>query len=278
MAKDRFADVRSPYFVKGQAVLRPSVVAFVDILGYQEMMLKAVSTAAAAQFLSTLRAALSGALQEMLDDERDGWDVLESDMYRVRVFTDNVVVGYPIHDDAESELGRVFSMLGRLQLNLALLGFFLRGGIAVGEVFMDELVVYGSGLVDAYKGESTLAQDPRVVLTESAVRAVKKHLNYYSDPQWSPQARDLLLDADGQFFLNYLDALVLDEDEVDLESLERHKEQVGIRLAEFARAPKIWSKYEWVARYHNVFCEQHQVDKALMVDVSTFQIRPGRIV
>jgi hypothetical protein len=40
---------------------------------------------------------------------------------------------------------------------------------------------------------------------------------------------------------------------VDL--LTQHKRLVEAKLHEYAAEPTVWSKYHWVARYHNFFCK-----------------------
>ena len=56
----------------------------------------------------------------------------------MRAFTDNIVIGYPIRGrgDAESELVTIFRNLSYFQMKLTMDGFFVRGAIAVGELYM----------------------------------------------------------------------------------------------------------------------------------------------
>lgn len=74
------------------------------------------------------------------------------------------MIGYPIHTDGEIELGNAFSDLSYFQMIMSMEGFFIRGGIAIGDLYMDEITVFGSGLMEAYQAETTLARDPRIVL------------------------------------------------------------------------------------------------------------------
>jgi hypothetical protein len=90
-------------------------------------------------------------------------------------------------------------------------------------------------------------------------------------------------DTDGQWFLNYLETTLFGVEE-QLEGplyheLERHKQRVGTRLREFRSEPRIWSKYAWVANYHNFFCDQYpeHFDDSHKVDWGAAQVRPSRI-
>jgi hypothetical protein len=80
-----------------------------------------------------------------------------------------LVLGFPIIDDGESEFGRMIYSVGLFQYSLLRHGFFVRGGITVGPLYMDEDMVYGKGLLDAYDAECKLARDPRVVLAPAAM-------------------------------------------------------------------------------------------------------------
>src|SRR5437879_6285601 len=114
----------------------------------------------------------------------------------------NIVMGWPIRSDGEAELGSAFSALSWFQFEMVNAGYFIRGAISVGNVYLDDIAVVGGGLIEVYEGESSLARDPRIILTKSAMEAVKEHLNYYGAASGggshAPQNRELLKDADGQ--------------------------------------------------------------------------------
>jgi hypothetical protein len=277
---------RNPYLDDhGKPIFHQSVVAFIDVLGYEDMVLASEAAGHNYDFLVHLRNTLTNAIQYLDEDRGEKILILhpklfKKDLYRIRIFTDNIVIGYPVRDDAESELGRVFSLLAYFQLEMVMHGFFLRGAIAVGDLFMDDIVVFGKGLIEAYRGERDKARDPRIILTDSATKAVEKHLKYYASPSHSPQARDLYIDADGQYFLNYLDTILIAEDEHGpfYEELDKHKRAVETCLDKYRSRPAIWSKYAWAANYHNFFCDQsHYFSEEHRVDLSKYQMSPRRI-
>ena len=156
-------------------------------------------------------------------------------------------------------------------------GFFVRGGVSIGQLYMDENIVFGPALIDAYAAEQSHARDPRIVLTPAAVSAVKRHLTYYARPHDAPQTREFFLDSDGQCFINYLEAIVPEVDGPDLRTLRRHKRQVQKMLRRYRTRPPIWSKYAWVAGYHNFFCRQQHCPEQLFIDLSKYQMTPSLI-
>jgi hypothetical protein len=282
------SDDRNPYVTDhGQPELKASVVAFVDILGYQALIREAHRNGTAQSLLTRLHKALSAASHHLKELDEDGSPLLPPDLcpmkdiYKMRTFTDNIVIGYPIGDDAEMELGAIFSQLSFFQLEMVNHGFFIRGAIAIADLYIDDMTVFGQGLLDAYDGESKDARDPRIVLTKSAQDAVLQHVRYYSNPSHSPQARELYKDADGQFFLNYLESILIAEEEHGpfFNILANHKSAVEAKLTEYRDQPVYWAKYAWSASYHNFFCDQYRYfSSEHKIDVSQFQMQPTRIV
>lgn len=272
---------RNPYIDdSGIPKLKQSVVAFIDILGYQEIIRNAEKDGSGQISLEEIYKALSEGKKWLSGKHIEG--IGPKDVYAISTFTDNIVIGYPISDDAECELGDIYSKLAYFQLTMVMSGFFIRGAISIGDIYIDDIAVYGSGLILAYDAEHTLARDPRIILTHSARDVVEKHITYYKDAHESPQYLDLYKDADGQYFLNYLDCILIAEYEQGpfYKELEKHKLVVENKLSQYQSNPSIWSKYSWVANYHNYFCSQHTdyFNDTHKIDLSMFQMQPSRIV
>jgi len=204
------------------------------------------------------------------------------DRFALKAFTDNIVMGWPIRDDAESELFDALDRLGDFQLHMATAGLFVRGGIALGDAYVDDIAVFGEALLEAHAAEEDRARDPRIILSQTAVDAIRVHLSYYNNKASSPQARMILCDADGQWFLNYLNAVLWLEDDTGpaFEPLVRHRAVVEQRLTEYQTFPAIWSKYAWVAGYHNYFCDAHDhwFRKEHKIDLDRYRAAPRLII
>ena len=257
---------RNPYWRDGgRPGLRRSVFAFVDILGYRDLIETAGGQADQQNLLERLHGALSSSQKWLGDGHLPESERISGgpDRFSLKAFTDNIAIGWPIvrrRGEGEGELGAAFRDLAHFQLTMVNAGFFVRGAVSVGDVYVDEIAVFGEALVDAYHGESELARDPRIVLTESARRHVRVHLDRYRYRHEAPQNRVLIRDTDGRWFLNYLDALVVPGLDPFFDELETHRASVQSRLEEYRRKPAIFSKYAWTAVYHNYFCEQHGFD------------------
>lgn len=253
--------MKKPYnYLESSSNMLPSFVCYADILGYSQLSIDANKSGQGEQFLAKLRKALTTSYERMRE-RASGWGGDES--FSIKVFTDNIVVGYPIPfykksgDYGESELGEIFSIFAEFQFGLAMEGFLVRGGIAFGNHYMDDEIVFGDALIEA------IAQDkgggpPRISLAQSAVEMLQRHIGFYGKANWAPQFQDTLSDADGTIFLNYLNEafLAYPDGGVFFEVIESHKSTIAAGLETFKGNPGVRSKYEWAARYHNFVCKE----------------------
>lgn len=276
----------NPYHQKGRPpTLRKSVLAYVDILGYADMVKDSYANCTQQETLRNLHEILT-VNRRGLENRYISPELLKfskKDFHALKAFTDNIAIGWPIFGDGETEMGSAFIILIDFQIRMTLSGFFVRGAMAVGEVYVDDIAVFGDAFTDAYKGESRDARDPRIILTQPAVDHVRSYLTYFGDPAESAHAQCVLADSDGQWFINYLDYVTWsleDGDSPDYAVLLGHKAIVEERLVQHRHDPKIWAKYAWVARYHNYFCDMHSqyFDDEYQIDIATIQPTPSLIV
>jgi hypothetical protein len=273
--------LRNPYHTEsGKPRLRKSWVVFIDILGFKEELQEATRAKKQVKLLSRLMTALADAKEYLYYGHRTAQ--LYGDGYApfmIKLFTDNLVLGFPVRDDGESEFGQAIFMIALYQFTLLKYGFFVRGGIAFGELYMDEDVVFGSSIIEAYEAESKLARDPRVVFAKSAADLMLYHVMYYNRVRTSPHNRSVLVDADAQLFVSYLEAPTDDCDgEIPGEfrqSLEQFRDLIIARLTRFVSDPRIRPKYEWVAIYHNMMVlDYYQLPDSLCVPTAMLRQSP----
>jgi hypothetical protein len=249
--------VNNPYTQSGgPPQMLPSFVCYADILGYSKLSKDALESGNGEQFLRRLHHALSQGYARVREHSERliGGD---TPFFYIKIFTDNIVVGYPLYSspDGEFELGHILGTFAEFQFGLAMEGFFLRGGIAYGNHYMDENIVFGDAFLQAV-GLDKGGGPPRLTLAPSAIQMVRRHLGYFGEPEWSPTYEGLYEDADGTIFLNYLSEafMAYPDGGVFLDWVEAHQRSVTQKLQEYRGSPGIRSKYEWAARYHNFFC------------------------
>lgn len=253
----------NPYVQQDQLpTLRPSVFCFLDALGYSQFS----GMADGQELTERLRgyhAALTRGAEILKAPDRQKWIAPMRGAHdaAVKAFTDNIVIGIPVHfDDGENEVGEAFRRIGNYQLEMVNSGYFIRGAISFGDIYIDDLAVFGVPLIEAHDGERDVANNPRIVLTESAKELTKQHLAYYGNGPHAPQNSDLKSDADGVWFLDYLESVMLAPDEGAFGDAEiaKHRDAVGAKLQLYAASSQhILTKYQWVARYHNWFCRKY---------------------
>jgi hypothetical protein len=249
---------RNPYKdEQGAPKLRLSVAAFIDFLGYSEYIKEAFKEPAGGEKeLIRLRGALDDAYKYLMHrPEQESGGPLD---FQVRTLTDNLIIGYPIPESEGKRETRwiiesVINYIGYLQAQLARDGYFIRGAISVGELYIDEDIVFGPALIEAHRAEQELAVFPRVIFCASAEEPFR---------EWEENGKipDVLVDSDRRIFIDYLETTVMiayPDDRPFTEFLEGHKASVMANLEKFAEKPYIRAKYEWAAIYHNTFCDNH---------------------
>ncbi len=257
--------------------IRTSVTVFLDVLGYRELMAGTGTTAEANNLLERLHGAMKRA-ESWVSGAVSGRREIQH--WVSRSFTDNIVVGYPIRDKSalgEAEIGTMLWHVAMFQLEMIRAGFFVRGAISVGELYIDDHMVFGKALIEAYHAEQNIARVPRVVLARSAEELVKTHCCWYDPPNHAPQNRALIRDPDDVAYIDYLDqTILLAEDEMGpaFSELSEHRDRVSERLAKFQHAPLIRPKYEWAARYHNHFCAAHSYSSEYLIDPKYLDYAP----
>jgi hypothetical protein len=232
-------------FKKGKKRQRKSFCAYLDVLGFRQKI-KDNDFIFLKNYLSTL----DSELQDIDKNPR-------MNEFELKIFTDNLVFGYPWNDVyGEGELGTIFDILAHIQVSFALSDVFFRGAIALSNLYMDENVVFGPSLVEAYNLETEMAIYPRIILSKNVITVIKKHTNYYADPKKSPQYTEYLKDIDGLYFVNYLQIIIDRYDCVEvLKILTKHKDVIVKNLTQHTHNYKLWNKYAWSANYHNYFCD-----------------------
>lgn len=230
-----------------------SFVCHVDILGYAQLCQKAIESNTSNVLLNKVRDALNTAYARVRKSA-ESWG--GNDSFEIKIFTDNIIVGYPITSSnnsfGEAELGHIFDVFSEFQLALAMEGFLVRGGIAFGNHYMDEDIVFGDALIEAVK-QDTSGGAPKIALAPSAIKILKHHLSFYRDIDSSPQSYDLLQDADNSVFIHYLQNafIAFPDGGVFFDIFVKHKQTLINGLTENKGIPSVKAKYEWAARYHN---------------------------
>lgn len=167
-------------------------------------------------------------------------------------FSDTLVILDPLSKrvPVETSLMGLAVQAAWIQVNLAAAGFFLRGALTIGEAHLENNLLFGPALVEAYELERKAAVNPRIVLSEQAANTMKAVMS-----QFGPEEGGYLrVEQDGSVFIDYLDIL-LDDPEDPVPYVEAHRDMVQAKLDEFRANSRLWDKYRWVAEYHDAYCQ-----------------------
>ncbi len=236
-----------------------SFVCYADILGYSQLCQDAFNTNTSLELLDRLHRALSGVYHHIREHATDLMSANRL-VYSVKVFTDNIVIGYPLcvfcSTFNEPELNDIFTVFSGLQMSLALEGFFLRGGIAFGDLYMDQDLVFGSAFMEAVNQDKK-GGPPRITLAPSVEEIVIHQSRLKRHSPLESCYKPLLQDSDGVLFINYLE-LALDDSEgnIPVDLIERHRLCIANNLLRYKANTNIYGKYVWAAQYHNFVCQE----------------------
>lgn len=246
--------MNSPENTAPEPELKDGFCAFLDILGFTEYVKKNKGDNEA--FKSALTA-LKAARSTLKSPE-------ELNLIKVKSFSDNVFISLKFRQDLFL-LTSLFEFICRYQNELIWHGHLVRGGVALGEIHVDNDTIYGMALIDAYEMESEKAVYPAVMVSEHIVEAARTAQLVETSSCWSYQSNDwYFISIDGKYYLNYLKSafvFVTDKDSLygnflDVHFLRQHKELIERNLKAFEPGTKTHKKYAFLADYHNAFCEQ----------------------
>jgi hypothetical protein len=285
---DSTNDKRNPYINSdGQRELRKSIIAFIDVLGFKELVRKAKNEDKSQEVFLNFHQALFSWHKREEEYYKTTFEMPfiggKNDKYKIRIFTDCILIGCPISQrggnynfiEGSDEFFDMLSTIYLLQTEMVNQGYFVRGAIAVDELYMDEVIIYGNGAIEAYEAEVNQAKYPRIILTKSASSVLAEISKGFEDQQRENYINKLFFkDSDGQIFLSYLESIKIgDHDFQFVSDLEKHKKIIELKLVEYQDNAHCLAKYLWAANYHNNFCNQPPCYDDYRIDLAQYQMQ-----
>lgn len=234
---------------------RESIVTFLDILGFSELVNDEDNVEKIDRVLTILK-------------DWTGFDEYEQEKYEQRFsnFSDCCVRSTPvIRSDGE---WNCFGLVSQevLQLSHAILNLIprekvlVRGAITIGPIRHDESKIYGPALVRAYELEAGIAQFPRVILEPRLVAQMKTNprlvtLGNEVKDELATMQQCITKGSDGIYFIDYLRLAESENDSGEdfLLFLGKHRDIIQQRSVAFGAKPKLALKFNWLIEYHNTF-------------------------
>ena len=143
-------------------------IAYMDILGYKDYLKSAPDKSQ--EYLNTILDAIKKVKQSVSIFENRTMPMFRIDGgLRYKVFSDNIMLCMPV-GEGKDEVRRAIVFLifvASIQRGLVLQhGLIVRGGITSGDLFINDDIVYGQGLIDAVTLEQT-AEYPCIIVSDS---------------------------------------------------------------------------------------------------------------
>ena len=149
-----------------------------DILGYKDYLKKYPNKSQ--EYLNTILDAIEKAKQSVSIFENETMPMfgIEGGL-RFKIFSDNILLCMPVGDGADEIRRAIVFLIAAASIQRGLVlqhGLIVRGGVTSGELFINEDVVYGEGLIEAVALEEA-AEYPCVIVSDSLQRDLSSLLH-----------------------------------------------------------------------------------------------------
>ena len=150
--------------IKSKNTYKISVVAFIDILGFKEMIKKSEKdTNEYERVWNALRV-----IKRWKKDHRSR----HTETTSISIFSDSIVISSS-SEPIMNTLKYVIEDVMYLQENLLQYEILCRGGVSVGNLYHSKNKMFGPAFLEAYRLESIEAKYPRVILLKNTIDKIK---------------------------------------------------------------------------------------------------------
>jgi len=149
---------------------------------------------------------------------------------------------------------------------MAVNGYFMRGGIAVGSSHISDHLVFAQFINELHSADKS-GDDPRIVLLKSAMDCLRKHPQIHQ----VPLVESILWDDGDTKYINYLYPLGVTVNEMRQNEVLMHKHHIESNLTKHKDekiGSNVYEKYVWLAKYHNRFCRGNAIysEKSFLIE------------
>ena len=233
-------------------------VAFLDVLGFSNLVSRAQTMPPDLKTLQGLRAVLDSHVQ--LDNRTLAPSVPKNVAPKYIFISDSIIISSPLRQGDYSGLAVVAVKTIQIAQKLLRSGHLLRGGISVGPVWHDETNIFGTGYIEAFKTEQA-ADHPHVVLSESAGKAWAEVLGLVPG---------LAAKYEGRLSLDVLNPAYLQGAEVHgaiEDFFADTKECITSNLRSLPLGSASRAKWEWFAGFYNDAINRHSINCAVFTEL-----------
>lgn len=167
--------------------LKNHFVAFIDILGFSEMVIHDCESPPNSElFIEKLY---------VIYEETKKLDSEELDLNVVQ-FSDTIVISSLFNKE---NFETFLKIVTEVQYKLFINNLLCRGGITYGKFYQNNGFVYGNGLIESYLLEKDVARYPRIVVSSNLLTLI-----YEYNIDTSRKSLPILKEFDGNYFLDFI--------------------------------------------------------------------------
>lgn len=162
---------------------------------------------------------------------------------KFRIFSDNIIIAKKISKHKDERVQDIICLLNCVSnFSCAAVGdgvaWLLRGGITIGDFYINDTIVWGQALLRSYELEDKIAIYPRIIIDK----------NIYSELPCDLRNEWVSLDFDGLSFLNYMNIWHF-AGKIVTDGFEKIKSEA--RRADGTYSDRIYQKLYWHMNYIN---------------------------
>ena len=224
------------------------IIAFLDILGFKDI----VNTSSFDKVLDIFKSIITNneaaiALWHAVEDndtspEGEGYKRYNESLEetKIHIMSDSIVVATPsLHPESLAVVVDTCNCIQELLFDLDA-PILLRGAIAIGDFYLNENLMFGKGLVDAYWAQEKYAVYPRIIISNDITVGRRVSVD---------NGKDLPKDDDGYYYINCIERY-LGEDRTweEIEGSEQYdklKDMIDRNLNAY-NDDRVRQKYLWL--------------------------------
>lgn len=209
-----------------------AAIAFMDILGSGNMIKRDSE-----EYLNKVHKAYENTILEYSEFINGKFE-----MPKIKIFSDNIALAVVVGDGELHKMAQLIIAAAAFQLSFLAQGILLRGGVTYGDFFIDEIMVSGNGLLDAYELESEKAVSPKIIIGDVFAEDFKDSL--------SPHLRDLIANdnEDGKYFINFASKSFFKDENDRKKIINEFLNDIQEKLKK-ENDEEIINKLEWLEQY-----------------------------
>lgn len=257
--------------------MKKGIVSFIDILGFKELVKSHLNDEN--YFLS-----IFNGFDYCYHDYKYGMEDMDESfdvVHTFQSFSDSIVTTITTKDSIDVQLREFLSMFELEVQHLASVqytmfvdyGILIRGSMSFGNIYHDNSILFGEGMVNAYEMEESLAIYPRIIIDPKIIDLIEKYANdvgrypneieNFHDTMFIPSEmyKQIRKDNDGLYFIDFLNLkdvegysyVPLEPSSDDIHGIFLcYKKRLLEKLNENQTKPdKIKVKYNWLKNYYN---------------------------